>query len=70
MMRMLETLAVLAEYAPSPEHKDALLEHARMVESASSEHLKERADIEALEERLQAVIEALEGHEERVEGQA
>ena len=70
MMRMLETLAVLAEYAPSPEHKDALLKHARMVESASSEHLKERADIEALEERLQAVIEAFEGHQERVEGQA
>jgi uncharacterized membrane protein len=63
MMRMLETLAVLAEYAPSPEHKQALLMHARMVESASSEYLKERVDIAALEERVSSVIDALEAHQ-------
>jgi uncharacterized membrane protein len=62
MMRLLETLAVLAEYAPSPEHKQALLMHARMVASASAAYLKERVDLDALEDRVSSVIEALEGH--------
>ncbi len=70
MMRMLETLAVLAEYAPSPEQKRVLLMHARMVESASSEHLKERVDIDALETRVASVIEALEAQEGAPEEQA
>jgi uncharacterized membrane protein len=63
-MRMMEMLAVLAEYVTLPEHKHALLVHARMIESASTEHLKERADIEALEKRFTTVIEALERQHE------
>jgi uncharacterized membrane protein len=59
-MRMMEVIAVLAEYAPSAAHRDALLLHARMVESSSAEHLQERVDIEALEERFRAVIDVLE----------
>jgi len=63
MMRVMETLAVLAEYSPSAEHKQALLTHARLVESSSKAQLREREDIEALEERFRSVIAALEAEQ-------
>ncbi len=64
MMRMLEMLAVLAEYAPAAKHKQALLTHARMVESAGKEHLREKVDIDDLEERFSSVMEVLKEHED------
>jgi uncharacterized membrane protein len=67
MMRILETLAVLAEHSASPAHREALLLHARMAQHASQEHLSERKDIEALNHRMETVIEALEGHEDQPE---
>jgi uncharacterized membrane protein len=63
MLRLMETIAVLAEYAPSPEHKHALLTHARLVERAAKEQLREGVDIEALESRFESVIEALESQQ-------
>lgn len=62
MMRLLETLAVLAEFAPSEAERKALLMHARMIENSSAEHLKERVDLDALEERVSSVIEILESN--------
>jgi len=59
-MRVMETLAVLAEYAPSQEHQEALLSQARMLKEGASSQMRERADIEALEQRFDSVIEALE----------
>lgn len=59
-MRLMETIAVLAEYSPSREHRETLLAHARMVQHAATSQMHERADIEALEQRFAAVIEALE----------
>src|SRR5690606_31639943 len=62
MMRLLETLAVLAEFAPSEAERKALLMHARMIENSSAEHLKERVDLDAREERVSSVIEILESN--------
>ncbi len=59
-MRLMETIAVLAEYAPSQEHRETLLAHARMVQKGATSQMRERADIDALEARFEAVIEALE----------
>lgn len=64
MMRLLEMLAVIAEFVTSQAHRQALLLHARMVESSSIDHLKERADIDALEQRVASVVQALEGRTE------
>jgi uncharacterized membrane protein len=66
MLRLMETIAVLAEYAPAPEHRHALLTHARLVERAAREQLREGVDIEALESRFESVIEALESQGEAV----
>jgi uncharacterized membrane protein len=63
-MRMMETLAVLAEWAPARDHKAALLAHARMIESGAKSTMRERADIKALEERFTLVINALEQESE------
>jgi uncharacterized membrane protein len=63
-MRMMETLAVLAEWAPAREHKAALLAHARMIESGAKSLMRERADVKALEERFSLVIKALEQESE------
>ena len=59
-MRLMETIAVLAEYAPSAEHRETLLRHARMIQQAATSQMQEQADIAALEERFDSVIEALE----------
>lgn len=59
-MRLMETIAVLAEYAPDPEHRETLLMHARMVQTGAAAQMSERVDIEALQDRFDAVIEALE----------
>ena len=61
-MRMMETLAVLAEWAPARDHKAALLSHARMIESGATATMQERSDIRALEERFTLVIRALESN--------
>jgi uncharacterized membrane protein len=60
MLRLMETLAVLGEFSPFPEYKQALLRHARLVESASKAQMEEREDIDALEARFKTVLEALE----------
>lgn len=64
-MRLMETIAVLAEYTPSPEHRETLLAHARMVESAATSQMQERVDIEALQARFKAVLDALESPEKQ-----
>ncbi len=61
-MRMMETLAVLAEWAPARDYKAALLSHARMIESGATATMQERVDIRALEERFTLVIRALESN--------
>ena len=61
-MRLMETLAVLADWAPARDHKAALLSHARMIESGATATMQERADIRALEERFTLVIRALESN--------
>jgi len=63
MLRLMETIAVLAESAHSSRHKEALLTHARLVERATKERLRESVDIDALETRFESVIEALESHQ-------
>jgi uncharacterized membrane protein len=59
-MRLMETIAVLAEFAPAPEHRETLLMHARMLRTAATSQMRERVDIQALQERFDSVIEALE----------
>jgi uncharacterized membrane protein len=59
-MRLVETLAVIAEHTADPEETDALLDHARMVEHTARLHLREAADIAALEERLAVALRAIE----------
>ena len=59
-MRLMETLAVLAEWAPARDYKVALLSHAHMVESGATKTMQERVDLDALEERFALVIRALE----------
>jgi uncharacterized membrane protein len=62
-MRLMETIAVLAEYAPSVEQRDVLRRHARMVEAAATSQMEERVDIEALQTRFRTVLEALESEQ-------
>ena len=59
-VRLLETMAVLAEYTPSREHQETLQKHAAMVHRAAVSHLEEPADIEALDDRYRMVLDALQ----------
>jgi hypothetical protein len=59
-MRLMKAIAVPAEFAPSREHRDTLVAHAARVQQGTTSEMRERADIEALEQRFDAVFEALE----------
>ena len=59
-MRLIETMAVIAEHTSDPAETAALLSHARMVEHGARMSLEEEADIMALEERFARAIRAIE----------
>jgi uncharacterized membrane protein len=58
-LRLIETIAIIAEYTTDPLETEALLEHARMAEHSARQHMLEGADITALEERFRWAIRAL-----------
>jgi uncharacterized membrane protein len=55
--RLLETIAVVAEFTHRPEDRTMLLRHAEMIARGAMEALPEREDRRAVEERYQAVIQ-------------
>ena len=58
-LRLIETIAIIAEHTSDPLETEALLEHARMAEHSARQHMLEDADIAALEERFRWAIRAL-----------
>jgi uncharacterized membrane protein len=59
LIRMLETLAVVANHARREEDRAALERHAKLVHRASAQGLPEEADRADVEQRYQAVEQAL-----------
>jgi uncharacterized membrane protein len=59
-IRLMEVMAIIAESANRPEDRNAVLRHARLIADAGSE-LPEEADRATVDERLQAVLQALNG---------
>lgn len=57
-IRMLETIASLAEFARRPADQEVLLEHAEMIRSASADTVPEGRDRHDIEERFRAVQSA------------
>nr|WP_301289615.1 DUF2254 domain-containing protein [Natronocella acetinitrilica] len=56
-IRLLETIAVIAEFVHRPEDRAILLLHARMIAQGAKEELPEKEDRRVVEELWQAVIE-------------
>lgn len=56
-IRLLDTIAVVAESVDRPEDRAALLRHARMIGRGAGEGLPEDEDRRAVEERCQAAIQ-------------
>jgi uncharacterized membrane protein len=63
-MRLIETIAVIAEHTADPAETRALLGHATMVEHAARVAMSEAADIAALEERFDVALRALRSTED------
>lgn len=59
-LRLIENLAIIAEYTADPYELAAIQRHADMVRHSASELMTEPADVEALEERYQLVVRSLE----------
>jgi uncharacterized membrane protein len=57
-IRLIETLAVIAEHTSEPVETEALLKHAQMVEHGRRE-MAEEPDVEALEERFRLAVNAI-----------
>ena len=62
-IRLLETIAVVADFAHRPEDRAALRRHAEMIARGSLEGLPEKADRLAVETRLLAAVQSLETRE-------
>jgi uncharacterized membrane protein len=58
-LRLIETIAIIAEYTTEPLETEALLEHAGMAEHSARAYIREDADMAALEERYRWAIKAL-----------
>jgi uncharacterized membrane protein len=56
-IRLLETIAVVAEFTHRPEDRTTLLRHSEMIARETIESLPESEDRRAVEERCQAVIQ-------------
>ncbi|KKN00519.1 hypothetical protein LCGC14_1136980 [marine sediment metagenome] len=57
-IRLLETIAVVAEFSHRAEDRAALQRHAEMINRGAREGLSERKDRQVVGERYQAVIRA------------
>jgi uncharacterized membrane protein len=64
-MRLIETLAVIAEHTTDPAETEALLSHAKMVEHGARQEMAEEPDIDALEERFRLAIAAIRAPDEK-----
>lgn len=60
LIRLLETLTVIAGHARDPEQRQAVLRQAAMVERAGRESLPEENDREDVQERYRVLLEAVE----------
>ncbi len=67
-IRLLETLAVIASRARVENDRQAVLHHARMVESGSRDGLREERDRADVRQRVEAVLRALRPERHRVIG--
>jgi uncharacterized membrane protein len=63
-LRLIETLAVIAEHTSDPQEIEAISNHVRMVEHSAKSHMTEPADIAALNERFARAIRALEAQDD------
>lgn len=59
-LRLIENLAIIAEYTADPYELEAIKRHADMVRHSAASLMSEPADLEALEERYQLVVRSLE----------
>jgi uncharacterized membrane protein len=59
-LRLIETLAVIAEHTDDPYELAAIRRHAEMIQHSARSVVHETADIDALEERYNLVMRALE----------
>jgi uncharacterized membrane protein len=57
-IRLLEVLAIIAESADRPEHREAVLRHARLIANGGKV-LPEEADRTIVDERLRAILQVL-----------
>lgn len=58
-MRLMETIAIIAEHTSDPDQREVLLRHAMMIERGSREGLSEQLDWKDIDARYREVIEAL-----------
>lgn len=60
-MRLMETIAIIAEHTLDPDQREVLLRHAMMIERGSRQGLSEELDWKDVDARYREVIEALRG---------
>ncbi|HYG76869.1 MAG TPA: DUF2254 family protein, partial [Planctomycetota bacterium] len=65
MIRMLETIAVIAPHTRTQQQRAVLLRHARMIYNQSLRSVKEPYDLECIEDRYQQTLRLLDGSASR-----
>jgi uncharacterized membrane protein len=59
-LRLIETLAVIAEHTTDPVETQAIRNHLRMIEHAARSEMQAQGDREALQERYEKAVKAIE----------